>query len=75
MSKIRQLLSILIRPLFIFLAGNVIVLTVIIKSGSVTEANRSMNNVVTNLYEDIIINVSDDAPPILKHEEIFNRDK
>ncbi|XP_023748279.1 uncharacterized protein LOC111896541 [Lactuca sativa] len=71
----RQLLSIIVSPLFIFLVGNVIVLTLVVKSGHLTGANTAVDNAGTDLYEDIVNNVSDDDPPVLKHEEIVYQDK
>ncbi|KAL8231077.1 hypothetical protein R6Q57_000855 [Mikania cordata] len=71
----RQLLSVIVSPLFIFLVGNVIVLTLVVKSGQLT-GNFSVVDVAgTELYEEIVNNVSEDVPPVLEQEEIVYQDK
>ncbi|KAM0001687.1 hypothetical protein Hdeb2414_s0363g00877321 [Helianthus debilis subsp. tardiflorus] len=64
----RQLLSIIVSPLFIFLIGNVIVLTLVLKSGQLT-GNFSTG---TDLYEEIVNN---EVPPVDLPEEIVYQDK
>ncbi|KAL4582636.1 hypothetical protein LXL04_007193 [Taraxacum kok-saghyz] len=71
----RQLLSIIVSPLFIFLVGNVIVLTLVVKSGHLTGTHSSVDNAGTALYDDIVNNVSEDISPVLKQEEIVYQDK
>lgn len=71
----RQLLAIIVSPLFIFLIGNVIVLTLVVKSGQLT-GNFSVVDVAgTELYEEIVNNVTEDVPPVLEPEEIVYQDK
>ncbi|KAK9066876.1 hypothetical protein SSX86_014199 [Deinandra increscens subsp. villosa] len=68
----RQLLSVIVSPLFIFLVGNVIVLTLVVKSGQLT-GNFSVVDVAgTDLYEEIVNNVTEsDLPPVLEPEEVI----
>lgn len=71
----RQLISIIVSPLFIFLVGNVIVLTLVVKSGHLAGIPSTVDNAGTDLYDDIVNNVTEDVPPVLKHEEIVYQDK
>ncbi|KAI3669578.1 hypothetical protein L6452_40826 [Arctium lappa] len=71
----RQLLSIIVSPLFIFLVGNVIVLTLVVKSGQLTGNPSTVGNDGSDLYEEIVNNVSEDVPPVLEQKEIVYQDK
>lgn len=71
----RLLLSIIVSPLFIFMVGNVIVLTLVVKSGHLNGTHSAVDNAGTDLYEDIVNNASEDVPPVLKQEEIVYQDK
>ncbi|KAI3785303.1 hypothetical protein L1987_44419 [Smallanthus sonchifolius] len=71
----RQLLSIIVSPLFIFLVGNVIVLTLVVKSGQLTGNFSVLDIAGSDLYEEIVNNVSEDVPPVLEPDEIVYQDK
>ncbi|KAI3726514.1 hypothetical protein L1987_66312 [Smallanthus sonchifolius] len=71
----RQLLSVIVSPLFIFLVGNVIVLTLVVKSGQLTGNFSVVDIAGSDFYEDIVNNVNEDVPPVLEPEEIVYQDK
>ncbi|KAI3761061.1 hypothetical protein L1987_51467 [Smallanthus sonchifolius] len=71
----RQILSIVVSPLFIFLVGNVIIVTLVVKSGQITENPSDVDNAGSDLYEEIANNVREDAPPVTEPEEIVYQDK
>ncbi|XP_076960684.1 uncharacterized protein LOC143637120 [Bidens hawaiensis] len=65
----RQLITIIVSPLFIFFIGNIIVLTLVVKSGGNL---LDINITGTDLYEEI---VNSDVPPVLEPEEVVYQDK
>ncbi|KAK1363552.1 putative TRNA--methyltransferase non-catalytic subunit trm6MTase subunit trm6 [Heracleum sosnowskyi] len=79
---IRQLISIIISPLFIFVLSNVIVLTLLVKSGQfTTKSPSSTEKSDTNLYSEftnnIEISANSDAEnhSVVSEEEVVYQDK
>ncbi|KAK9054238.1 hypothetical protein SSX86_025316 [Deinandra increscens subsp. villosa] len=77
---LRQLVSVVVSPIFIFLIGNVIILTLVVKSGQIAGNPSDVNNSVTDLYEEITNNAREDdvVTPVTKvtePEEIVYHDK
>lgn len=69
----RLILSVIVSPLFIFVIGNVIVLTLVIKSGLGNPS--AVSETGADLYEEILNNVTEDVPPVLEPEQIVYQDK
>ncbi|KAD2805774.1 hypothetical protein R6Q59_029226 [Mikania micrantha] len=72
---IRRLLSIIVSPLFIFLVGNVIIVTLVVKSGQITDNSTDVDNAGNDLYEQIANNVREDVPPVVKPDEVVYHEK
>lgn len=73
----RRLISIIISPLFIFLLSNVIVLTLVVKSGQLN-TEKSVLNLYKEFTKDIEISVNSNAEnrsAVSEEEEIVYQDK
>nr|XP_043618498.1 uncharacterized protein LOC122590231 [Erigeron canadensis] len=72
----RLLVSVIVSPLFIFLIGNVIVLTLVIKSGQLA-GEDSESNAGNDIYNEIVSNEEADVVPpvLLQPDEIVYQDK
>ncbi|XP_071685525.1 uncharacterized protein [Rutidosis leptorrhynchoides] len=71
----RLLVSVIVSPLFIFLISNVIVVTLLVKSGQITGNISDVRNSGTDMYEEIVNNVTEGIPPVIKPDEIVYQDK
>ncbi|XP_057497241.1 uncharacterized protein LOC130781930 [Actinidia eriantha] len=78
----RQLIAVVISPLFIFLLTNAIVVILLAKSGQFSGQTPEINNAETDLYEQFIINTEESVdselkkyPPAPESEEIVYEDK
>lgn len=72
----RQLIALVISPLFIFLLGNVIVLTLLAKSGLLTaQSSANLCDEFTRNIENSIKLEPDNCPPLPEPEEIIYQDK
>lgn len=74
---IRQLISIIISPLFIFLLSNVIVLTLLLKSGQFTTNSSSEANQYSEFTNNIEISANSNAEngSAVSEEEVVYQDK
>ncbi|KAK1433301.1 hypothetical protein QVD17_10211 [Tagetes erecta] len=57
----RQLISVIVSPLFIFLIGNLIVLTLLLKSGQITSNFSVLDVAGSDLYDEIVNTVTEDT--------------
>ncbi|XP_052196141.1 uncharacterized protein LOC127803741 [Diospyros lotus] len=78
----QQLFAVVVSPLFIFLVGNAIVLTLLFKSGKLSGQTPTDNNADIDLYEELIKNrESEDiygplkVPPVPEPEQIVYQEK
>lgn len=74
---LRQLISVVVSPLFIFLIGNLIVLTLVLKSGQITDNISQISEIDitgTDFYEESAIN-NVAVHPVIEPEEIVYEDK
>ncbi|XP_076895627.1 uncharacterized protein LOC143548306 [Bidens hawaiensis] len=73
---LRQLIPVIVSPLFIFLIGNLIVLTLVLKSGQITDTDNisEIDITGTDFYEESANN-NVAAPPVIEPEEIVYQDK
>ncbi|MFS7983519.1 hypothetical protein Hanom_Chr11g00975421 [Helianthus anomalus] len=82
----RQLFSIIVSPIFIFLIGNVIIVFLVVKSGQITENSSELDDSGSDLYEKIPNNVQEDdvhvhdvhvhdVQPVIEPEQIVYQDK
>ncbi|KAJ0516033.1 hypothetical protein HanPSC8_Chr11g0454301 [Helianthus annuus] len=77
----RQLFSIIVSPIFIFLIGNVIIVFLVVKSGQITENSSELDDSGSDLYEKIANNVQEDdvhvhdVQPVIEPEQIVYQDK
>lgn len=80
---LRHALTVIVSPLFIFLIGNVIVITLVVISGQLNSNGNgngsAVSNAVTDLYDEIVNDdvIDDDlnVPVIVREEEIVYQDK
>ncbi|KAK1422144.1 hypothetical protein QVD17_25059 [Tagetes erecta] len=76
-----HLVSIIINPLFIFLIGNVIIVTLVLKSSQVNETRSNVDDCGSDLYNTIANNVANNVTNnivvnnVTQHEEIVYHDK
>ncbi|XP_071728148.1 uncharacterized protein [Rutidosis leptorrhynchoides] len=71
----RLLISVIVSPLFIFLLCNVIVVTLLVKSGQITGKVSDVSSAGTDMYEEIVNNVTEDILPVINPDEIVYQDK
>ncbi|XP_076885711.1 uncharacterized protein LOC143535306 [Bidens hawaiensis] len=74
---LRQLISVIVSPLFIFLIGNLIVLTLVLKSGQITDNSSEISEIDitgTDFYEESENN-NVAVRPVIEPEEIVYQDK
>ncbi|KAA8547395.1 hypothetical protein F0562_003741 [Nyssa sinensis] len=78
----RRLIIVIVSPAFVFVVSNVIVITLLAKSGQLSCQKPTVNNVETDLYEEFIRNSEnhvnfrfETSPPAPEPKEIFFQDK
>ncbi|KAF5960991.1 hypothetical protein HYC85_002200 [Camellia sinensis] len=78
----RRLIAIVVSPLFIFIISNVIVITLLAKSGQLSGKTPAINNAETDLYDELIKNIGNEinygpeyCPPVPELKEIVYEEK
>ncbi|KAI8032272.1 hypothetical protein LOK49_LG01G02974 [Camellia lanceoleosa] len=78
----RRLIAIVVSPLFIFIISNVIVITLLAKSGQLSGKTLAINSAETDLYDELIKNIGNEinygpenCPPVPESKEIVYEEK